>query len=166
MSTAWVLGTAPSLEIDRLPELEGEFTLGVNHILRSGFTPDALFWLDPIRKQMPDAWAQIERFQGLKVGPGGDFELKDWPGWGQGYFQYRATSGDTAVRWLLFMGFHRVVCLGVGTGFDGTQTNFYGEGKAGGRERAYVLARENLLKDFRGRVVFPEPGETWEGLKR
>lgn len=166
-STAWVLGTAPCLELNRLSELESEFTVGINHILRSGFRPDIIFFIDRINEREPHLWAPLVESGVTLVGPGGHCRVEDQPGWGKHPdFKNRHSSGDTAVRWLLFIGFERVVCLGMGSGTTSSKTNFYGNGPRGARERVYVRAKQDLLASFPDRVFFPEPGECWDRFRR
>jgi hypothetical protein len=41
-----VLGNGPTLPVAVLPSLRGRLTLGVNRILRSGFAPTIIMWVD------------------------------------------------------------------------------------------------------------------------
>lgn len=45
--TAYVLGNGPTLDVDALPRLAGQLTIGTNRILRSGFSPTCIVFNDP-----------------------------------------------------------------------------------------------------------------------
>ena len=139
---AYVLGNGPTLPVDALEQLDGEFTVGVNAILRSGFCPKVLFWFDSFENPI-----HAERFagvlDGIKASPA--IRVSVDKSWGRPHchcalrkasrrdpntpetMHVHGSSGAAAVRWCLALGFDRVAMLGMSGTFDGAKTNFYAE---------------------------------------
>ena len=135
-ATAYVLGNGPSLPVAKLYKLHGALTVGVNRILRSGFDPTVLMFLDDA--VWPDERKRMRKSRSLVLGPPGDYgeRVVSLPvlrvKWGelpqavsrQGLCA-APDSVAAAVLWLFALGVQHIQVLGCGGGGDG-RSHFYG----------------------------------------
>jgi len=137
---AFILGNGPTLPVDDLDCLTGQFTVGVNRILLSGFTPTVLLWADgsvarddPAYGEMMDASgallvcdrsvARRPFHVGLKTHVG-DAALTHQSTPTE--LCVNASTGCCAARWALALGCRPVYLVGMGAAYDGERTDFYG----------------------------------------
>ncbi len=120
--------------------MDGQFTVGVNRILLSGFTPTVLLWVDgsvyrddPAYEEMMDASeallvcdrsvASRPFHVGLKTHVGdAAIARRSTPT----ELCVNANTGCCAARWALALGCRPVYLLGMAAVYDGEQTDFYG----------------------------------------
>ena len=137
---AFILGNGPRLPIDSLHALAGQFTVGVNRILESGFTPTVIFWVDgSVYKEhgerIDDSGAilvcdeKIRRRQshiGLRLHIGdAALSSKTTPT----EVCVNGNTGCAAARWAFALGCNPIYLLGMSAEYLGGKTNFYGENK-------------------------------------
>lgn len=136
---AFILGNGPTLPADLSP-LEKAFTVGVNRILRSGFTPTVVLWVDGSVVQ--EDGEQLDASGALLVCDKsvakrqGHIGLQAWVG--DGALSHKSTpttltingnTGCCAVRWAIALGCKPVFLLGMSATYDGGKTDFYGENR-------------------------------------
>lgn len=126
--TAFVIGNGPDLPTDRLAELDGYFTIGVNRVWKYGFTPTVSFWIDgevyTERPEFFDSLALCICDDSNKPKPKNCISLPVRGGRLVRYLnpnriQHRPNCGVMAALWALSVGCHPVVLLGMGCQDDG-----------------------------------------------
>ena len=137
---AFVLGNSPYLPVDDLWRLEAQFSIGVNRILRSGFTPTVLLWVD--HSVYGDDGKQIDESGALLVCDASirqrqyHIGLKTWVG--DAALKHESTptqlcvnanTGVCAARWALALGCRPVYLLGMEARYQDGRTNFYGDNR-------------------------------------
>ena len=170
-----MLGNGPALPVDDLDCLAGQFTIGVNRILSSGFTPTAIMWVDGTVYQSDGE--QIDASGAMLVCDRSVWNrqfhigIKTWTGDGAlqhcsepGILCCNGNTGCTAARWALALGFSPVYVVGMSATYRGTgdaqRTDFYGvntrhhrtEGD-GGTLSVMRGELERLRRDFPDDVV-------------
>jgi len=134
---AFILGNGPDLPVAELTLLADQFTIGVNRILRSGFTPTVILWVDSTvyRDDGPDmdasgallvcdrSVAQTQQHIGLRTWVGNEALRRRS---GPKTLVCNGNTGCCAARWALALGFAPVYLLGMGARHRGTRTDFYG----------------------------------------
>lgn len=136
LGPAFILGNSPSLPVGLLPYLERCFTVGINRIALSGFTPTCTVVLDtPLVKRLG---ADIRKAGLLVTAEHIDHEQQDIslalaPGdaaWLQTPKPWRiccnGNSGVAAARWADSLGFGPVYLLGMSAAYSGVLTDFWG----------------------------------------
>lgn len=135
-SPAFVLGNGPDLPSDLTP-LAGCFTVGVNRILRSGFTPTVVLWVD--RSVYAEdgtgmdaseallvcdrAVAQRQHHLGLRTFVGDEALIRRPT---PTELCVNGNTGCCAARWALALGCRPVWLLGMGGESRPGRTDFYG----------------------------------------
>ncbi len=137
---AFVLGNGPTLPVDDLGCLSGQFTIGVNRIMRSGFVPTVILWVD--NTVYGDDGEQIDNSGALLVcdlslaSRQYHIGLETWVGGGA--FNHDTTptelcvngnTGCCAARWAIALGFDPVYLVGMGAVYLDGKTDFYGENR-------------------------------------
>jgi len=149
---AFILGNGPTLP-DDLSALDGQFTIGVNRILASGFTPTAVVWCD--REVWEEQRNLIENSEALLM-----TTIRSHPRRSKRHYlltlgkscQDRGdaarlyasgSTGTAAARLALALGFDPVFCLGMGSQYaeDG-RSNFYGMNARHNSNVCKTFARE------------------------
>lgn len=169
LTVAYVLGNGPTLPVEHLHLLEGEFTVGVNHILRSGFAPKVLFWWDRAttlgdpdfyEKAKASPCVLVAGDRGCHRGvadhtlpharPGDEDLVSDFAA--PHRYVVRGDSGCAAVRWCYGLGFKQVLMLGFGG--DG---HFDDPGREVNETTQGHFARERALVKEHGAVQDDDP---------
>lgn len=169
---AFILGNSPRLPVGDLDCLAGLFTIGVNRILGTGFTPTVILWVD--RSVYVDCGEQIDGSDsllvcdshltqrylhvGLKLFAGDDsLGRKPKPD----ELHASGNTGTCAARWAVGLGCKPVYILGMEARYKGDKTDFYGvnEHHHGEGKTLGVMSSElnRLLHDC-GDVVQPISG--------
>ena len=167
---AFVLGNGPSLPVEDLACLTGQFTVGVNRILRSGFVPTVLLWVDCTAYR--DDGEQIDGSGALLVCDRSVAQrqfhvgLRTWVGSGALKHESRpnvlcvnGNTGCCAARWALALGFEPVYLVGMSATYREGVTDFYGanryhHNKPGDNGTLMVMRKEmvRLRRDFGERI--------------
>lgn len=166
---AFILGNGPGLP-GNLGVLSRCFTVGVNRILDTGFTPTVLLWMDGsfYREQA----AQVDASEALQICSASlanrrwHIGLHSWSG--QDALHHHAAptvlccngnTGCCAARWALSLGCPVVYLLGMGAEYRDGRTNFYGVNpwhhRPPGAETALEVMqaeRDRLWDDFGERL--------------
>jgi hypothetical protein len=145
LKQCFILGNGPTLPVNQLYLLSSSFTMGVNRILKSGFTPTVHLFIDDEMLDDTETMEQLLASPCLKLKsatqgyaiPKGIVRMPwfgGWPDFAQrGDFQRMYVNGSSACTCAMMahqMGFEDIVLLGMsGTvGADG-RTDFYGVNK-------------------------------------
>ncbi len=170
--TAFILGNGPSLPVDRLEILAGQFTIGCNRILRSGFCPSVVLWCDNTvyddeGEQLEQSAALLVTGKGQRKKPhhiGLSFAPPPKDNGDPSKLFIRGNSGAAAARWASALGAERMYLLGMGASYDGERTDFYGSNRYHGKTTLEVLQRElsQLLKDYSGRAIRSDDPGVWK----
>ena len=146
---AFILGNGPTLPVAELPLLAGQFTVGVNRILRSGFVPTAIMWLD--QGVADEEGPQLESSGALLLGPRqhtvrgmapldyvGGYRAWDEPSnpW---TIRPNGNMGVAAARWAQSLGCFPVYLLGMSAK---GQLDFYGTNPHHSGDTPDVMRRE------------------------
>ena len=137
---AFILGNGPTLPVERLALLKDQFTIGVNRVLRSGFTPTVILWGDVTvyqedGQQMDASGALLvcDRSVACRQHHHG---LKTWVG--NAALRHASTpatlccngnTGCCAARWALALGCQPVYLLGMSATYEPGRTDFYGNNR-------------------------------------
>lgn len=185
---AWILGNGPTLPSDLSP-LRNRFTIGVNRILRSGFTPTVILWADgniyQVGGEMTEDGKAIDESGALLVCDRSVAQrqhhigLRTWVG--DAALKHESTSkelvlngntGCCAARWALAIGCCPVYLLGMSATYDGERTDFYGpnehhHNRPGDNGTLQVMRRElvRLRKDA-GERLYQVPTRNSQLLAR
>lgn len=161
------MGNSPRLPAENLPCLSRQFTIGVNRILRTGFTPTVILWVDasvyaddgPVM-DASDAVLICDRSVACRPSHVG---LTAWVG--EAALTHGASpaellvSGNTgcgAARWAIALGCPCVYLLGMEAAYKDGQTDFWGVNlHHRGGATLNVMRKElaRLRADFPDRVV-------------
>lgn len=126
--TAFVVGNGPDVPADRLGELDGYLTIGVNRVWKYGFTPTICFWIDSeIYTERPafydaaglcvcDASNMPTPKRCIHIETRGGRLPRDL---NPNRLCHRANAGVMAALWAVSVGCHPVVLLGMGCQDDG-----------------------------------------------
>jgi len=167
-SPAFVLGNGPSLPVDDLSCLRGCFTVGVNRILRSGFTPTVIVWAD--RTVYQDDGEQMDASEALlvcdarRVRRPEHIGLKTWVGdhalthdGSPIELTVNGSTGCCAARWAIALGCQPVYLVGMGATYRGEQTDFYGRNRHhhGGSTLAVLKKELARLQHDHGEDILP-----------
>lgn len=171
MELAYVLGTGPTLPVAHLHRLSGEFTVGVNTILRTGFTPSVVFYTDRLDRAVPEDWEAIRTADVVRVcrrHPGWtgrhDLELvKARPARSAREIDVRGNTGTAAARWCLALGFERVALVGCSGHYSSSATSMPGGIHDPDPERSarYLRELERLRTDHGDRVFAADAHQDW-----
>lgn len=138
MTTAWILGNGPTLPVNDLYMLRGFFTVGVNRIHMSGFSPVVVMWYDGVISR--DHITEIDASSSVIVCPKRlanvgnaarhhGVETKSGRNSGKytsvNQIQVRGSMGASAARWALFLGFDPIYLLGMGAEEVNGRSHFY-----------------------------------------
>jgi len=173
-SPAFVLGNGPSLPVDDLSCLRGCFTVGVNRILRSGFTPTVIVWAD--RTVYQDDGEQMDASEALlvcdarRVRRPEHIGLKTWVGdhalthdGSPIELTVNGSTGCCAARWALNLGCRPVYLLGMKAAYRDNVTDFYGKNPHHrGGSTLSVMKKEmtRLRRDYGEEVLSVYDGQT------
>ncbi len=165
----FILGNGPGLPVDALGSLSNQFTVGVNRILGSRFTPTVLMWVDqPVYKDVDngplmdhtEALLLCDRsivkkpnHHGLKPLIGNMAKKTAFPKpW---EFAVNGNTGCGAARWALSLGCPKAYLLGMGAMYNGEDTDFYGVNPLHKKRTLHTMRGElaRLKADFGDRVV-------------
>jgi hypothetical protein len=163
---AFVLGNAPNLPVDSLGVLAEQFTIGVNRILLSGFTPTVILWIDSTVHH--DCGDELDACGALLVCDR-SVACRQWhyglkTHVGDAAPRQRSTptvlcchgnTGCCAARWAVALGCRPVFLVGMGARYAGDRTDFYGRNRWHGRETLGRMAEEvrRLQADHGDKVV-------------
>ena len=134
---AFILGNGPTLPVDDLDVLGDQFTVGVNRILRSGFCPTVILWVDgSVGEEDGDA---IGASGALSVCDASVYQRQGQIGLkthvGSGALKHEATAtelccngstGCCAARWAIALGCRPVYLVGMSCQYIGGVSDFYG----------------------------------------
>ncbi|NQU75027.1 MAG: hypothetical protein HQ546_01790 [Planctomycetes bacterium] len=164
---AFVLGNSPRLPVAQLKCLSGQFTIGVNRILRTGFTPTVILWVDDT--VYADDGKQIDESEALLICDGSvarhelHHGLKTWVGDAALVHESTPTelcingnTGCCAARWALVLGCRPVYLVGMEAAYKGALTDFWGQNQYHhGGSTLNVMRKElvRLQRDFPGMVL-------------
>lgn len=176
MGRAWVLGNGPTLPVDELHRLEGEFTVGVNGILMSGFEPTCVFWFDDLGRHAHtkdwhaayDASPCIkvastscgqDKFADIRLSRSRNGET------GPGYMRIRGNTGVAAVRWCFDLGFSEVAMLGMGGSFLDGRIHFYDDiekvSPSGSAEVRFAQSLAKLWTEYGPAAYHADDPDEW-----
>ena len=162
---AYVLGNGPTLPaVEYLLALSKSFTIGVNRIMLSGFTPTVLLTCDPevnAECAQPAADAGVLVVSSFAAGPWPVVPLRPVAGdlcWRTeptpSSLHVNGSSGVAAARWARALGCSCVYLLGMSATYQDGLTDFYGRnGAHGGSTLAQLKGdRDRLLASWHGYV--------------
>lgn len=158
---AFILGNGPTLPVGALGLLRGQFTIGVNRILRSGFVPTVILWIDSSVYQ--DDGDEIDASGAVLVCDSSvarnplHHGLETWVG--DAAIRRASTpttlvccgnSGCCAARWALALKCRPVYLLGMDAEYSGEKTSFYGSNPwhVEGTLRQMKQELDRLRRDF------------------
>ena len=177
MSVAFVLGNGPTLPLQHLPRLVSQFTIGVNRILLSGFTPTAIAWCDAeiynegcgemdasgavlittVRNVIPtrNATHHVLTLRKTSQDQGNASE-----------FYASGNSGTAAARLCMALGFDRVHLLGM-SGLapkEGEPSDFWGDNKRHrpNTYRMFESEHKALLAKYPDAMLHSDNPANWE----
>lgn len=163
---AFILGNGPSLPTDSLGVLANQFTVGVNRILRSGFTPTVLIWVDSSvyeeEGSAMDASGAVLVCDRSVVRRPEHLGLQTYVGDSalrcQSAFGTLCCNGNTgccAARWALALGCRPVYLLGMEAVYRDGRTDFYGGNPWHGQGTLAGMKEqvERLVRDFPEQVA-------------
>jgi len=135
MSALFVLGTGPKLDLPDLHLLDGQYTIGINYILESGYVPDVVFWTDAEigkmhRSALDESGALLFCPEKQPDGPARAFRYRLASGemrktFARTQVYVDGNSGASAARWALSVGFSPVYLVGMSAEYMDGKSHFY-----------------------------------------
>lgn len=170
---AFVLGNGPSLPVEHLHLLDGQFSCGVNRIARA-YEPTAVLWCD--KEIWEEERGLLEHNSSLLVTTIRNHPRRGKPHYcvklcrssedrgNPAHFCASGSSGTAAARWALALGFSPVYLLGMsGEYAEDGRTNFWGRNERHGPKVRKMFADElaKLQEQYQHHVWRTDDPQDW-----